>query len=317
MSNRPLIDRLDEAITAMLANRESSPAVDAEVAELLNLARDLRGLPDPHFKTLLKTELERNISMTASVVKLRPGFRTITPYLLPSAPEFMDFLKSVFHAEETSRSATGPGRFHAEVRIDDSMVMVGVGSDATMPTMIEMYVPNADEVYKRAIDAGCKQLDPLEDAHWDRGLRLGSVQDSEGNQWVIASRTDGTSYIPPGRTALAANLVTAGAAQLVDFLKQAFDASELLRYDWPGGMYASMRIGDSTIGVSEAGNHEWMRPMRAMIYMYVPDCDALYAQALRAGAKSISEPADMPYGDRTGAVEDQWGNQWYIATPVR
>ncbi|HYR45184.1 MAG TPA: VOC family protein, partial [Terriglobia bacterium] len=76
-------------------------------------------------------------------------------------------------------------------------------------------------------------------------------------------------------------------------------------------------IGDSVVGVSEPTNHEWMRPMPTMIYMYVPDCDALYAQALRAGAKSISPLADQSYGDRHGGVEDEWGNQWYIASPIR
>ena len=54
-----------------------------------------------------------------------------------------------------------------------------------------------------------------------------------------------------------------------------------------------------------------------MIYMYVPDCDALYAQALGAGAKSISPLADQSYGDRHGGVQDEWGNQWYIASPIR
>ena len=55
--------------------------------------------------------------------------------------------------------------------------------------------------------------------------------------------------------------------------------------------------------------------MTTMINMYVPDCDTLYEQALRAGAKSISPVADQPYGVRSGAVEDAWGNQWFIATP--
>ena len=54
-----------------------------------------------------------------------------------------------------------------------------------------------------------------------------------------------------------------------------------------------------------------------MIYMYVEDCDAICRQAMDAGAKSISPAKDQPYGDRQGAVEDAWGNQWYIATPLR
>jgi uncharacterized glyoxalase superfamily protein PhnB len=185
-----------------------------------------------------------------------------------------------------------------------------------MPIGLELYVPNVDEVYKRAIDAGCKELESVRDAHWEEGLRLGTLQDPEGNGWTIATRS-GKHYIPEGRNALSASLAARGAAQLIDFLKRAFDARELQRWEWPGGLYASLRIGESVVGVSEATGHEWMKPTPSMIYMYVPDCDALYTQAVRAGGKSISEPKDQSYGDRHGAVQDEWGNQWYIATPVK
>jgi PhnB protein len=48
----------------------------------------------------------------------------------------------------------------------------------------------------------------------------------------------------------------------------------------------------------------------------VPDCDAIYDQAIRAGAKPIHPPINQPYGDRNGGVTDEWGNQWYMATPL-
>jgi uncharacterized glyoxalase superfamily protein PhnB len=59
-----------------------------------------------------------------------------------------------------------------------------------------------------------------------------------------------------------------------------------------------------------------MRPMTTMINIYVPDCDAQYEKALRAGAKSIMPVADQPYGVRSGGVADAWGNEWFIATPL-
>jgi len=219
----------------------------------------------------------------------------------------------VFGAEETERTPTGTGRFHAECRIGDSMLMIGVGSGLTMPAALELYVPDVDAVYKRAVDAGCRELEPVYNAHWEP-LRLGSVEDPAGNHWVIATRNEG-NYIPEGRNSLTTSLVVTDAARLIEFMKQAFDAKEVQRWDWEGGLYASLRIGDSVMGVSEAANHEWMRPMKAMIYMYVPDCDALYHQALRAGATSFTAPADHDYGDRSGGVTDAWGNIWYMATP--
>jgi PhnB protein len=312
MSKQPLIDQLDQAISGILANPDAMPSsTDPSLVEMLHVARELRDLPRPDFKESLRTDLERKALMSTTVV-FRPGFRTITPYLLPPGPEFVDFLKRVFDAEETERTETGPGRFHAEYRIGDSMVMVGVGSGRSMPAALEVYVPNVDEVYKRALDAGGVELQPVRD---DYGDRFGCVQDPAGNAWVIATHL-GAHYIPEGRNSVSVGFVAAGAARFIEFLKQAFNAEEIQRYEWPGGMYATVRIGDSVAGVSEPTNHEWMRPMPTMIYMYVPDCDALYQQTLRAGAKSISPVADQPYGDRHGGVQDDWGNQWYIATPI-
>ena len=51
-------------------------------------------------------------------------------------------------------------------------------------------------------------------------------------------------------------------------------------------------------------------------HLYVPDCDTVYQRALQAGATSIAEPVDHPYGDRSGGVKDAFGNQWYIATHI-
>jgi len=314
MSKQPLIEQLDQAVVELLASGAMPASVDTSIVDLLRIAQDLRELPTPEFKARLRGELERKAQMSAKTVVFRPGFRTVTPYLLPPQPEFVDFLKGVFGAEETERTVTGPGRFHAELRIGDSMLMVGVGSGRTMPATLELYVSNVDEVYKRAVDAGCRQLEPVINAHWDAAFRFGIIEDRSGNHWVIATRLDG-HYIPAGRNSLSASLVVTGAAAQVDFIRQAFDARELQRYEWPGGLYAALRIGDSVIGVNEA-SHEWMRPMPAMIYMYVPDCDALYERALRAGATSLAVPADHDYGDRSGGVTDAWGNQWYMATPL-
>jgi len=56
--------------------------------------------------------------------------------------------------------------------------------------------------------------------------------------------------------------------------------------------------------------------MPTTFYLYVEDTDALYNRAIAAGAKSLSAPADQPYGDRNAGVEDPFGNQWYIGTHI-
>ena len=252
--------------------------------------------------------------MSTKTFVFRPGFRTITPYLLPPGPEYVDFLKNVFGAEETFRAETGPGRFHAEFKIGDSMLMLGVGSGRKMPIGLQLYVPDVDAVYKRAVDAGCKELQPVSNAHWEP-IRLGLVEDAAGNGWSIVTHLEG-NYIPEGRNSLSVGFAVKGAAQLIEFMKQAFDAKELQRWEWPGGLYVSLRIGESVVGVGDTSNHEWMQPMSSMVYMYVPDCDALYQQALRAGATSLQVPTNQSYGDRTAAVTDAWGNMWYMGTPL-
>ena len=149
------MDQLEQAINRMMADPQiAGESIDSAVLELLRIARDLRDLPRPDFKASLKADLERKANMSATAIAFRPGFRTITPYLLPASAEYVDFLKDVFGAVETERTETGPGRFHAEYRIGDSMLMLGVGSGLNMPTTIELTVPNVDEVHQRAINAG-------------------------------------------------------------------------------------------------------------------------------------------------------------------
>jgi len=100
-------------------------------------------------------------------------------------------------------------------------------------------------------------------------------------------------------------------------LKRAFGAREIAKYASLDGVvhHAEIRVGDSVVEMGEPqGKYP---PMPTMFYVYVPDCDAVYRRALQAGATSIAEPVDQPYGDRSGAVKDVFGNQWYIATHIK
>jgi len=80
---------------------------------------------------------------------------------------------------------------------------------------------------------------------------------------------------------------------------------------------ASSRIRSATTGTSPLTWAEGgAEPMPGAFYLYVGDADMLYQLALAAGAKSLWPPAEQPYGDRVGAVEDSIGNQWFIARPA-
>lgn len=120
--------------------------------------------------------------------------------------------------------------------------------------------------------------------------------------------------IPEGYRTITPYLVVKNAAQLIDFLKQAFEAQEISRFPHPNGSvgHAEMKIGDSIIMLGEVCN-QWTE-MPAALYLYINDVDATYQRALQAGATSVLEPKDQFYGDRSATIKDFAGNQWTIAT---
>jgi uncharacterized glyoxalase superfamily protein PhnB len=122
--------------------------------------------------------------------------------------------------------------------------------------------------------------------------------------------------IPSGYHTVAPYLIVPDAAQLIDFLKQAFDAQESVRMARPDGriVHAEVRIGDSMVMMGDTGGHPPVGP--CMIHLYVDDVDATYLRALQAGATSVREPSNQFYGDRSGGVKDSFGNHWWIATHV-
>ncbi|HXM46187.1 MAG TPA: VOC family protein [Bryobacteraceae bacterium] len=324
MAKRSLADRLDQLIAEMLAaepRAELAPK-DQRLAGMARLAADLRDLPRPGFKEGLKNDLKRGALMSPTAVNpIRAGFHTITPYVtVLQAAEMIDFVKSVFGAQELFRGTGSAGGIHAEVRIGDSMMMIGGGSASRgtpTPSMFQYYVPNVDEVYERAVAAGATvQLALLE----DHGDRFGSVTDPFGNHWIISKHL-GPKYVPEGLRDVTIYLHPVGAPKLIDFLKQAFAAEEFVRYDSPDGtvLHAKVRIGDSIIEMGDArrpSSSMVLQPMPTAIYLYVPNADAVYRNAIAAGAVSLSEPADQPYGDRLAGVQDFCGNRWYIATHI-
>ena len=80
-----------------------------------------------------------------------------------------------------------------------------------------------------------------------------------------------------------------------------------------GGIgHAEVEINGAALMLADALPPEYP-PTSSLIHLYVPDCDAVYAQAMAAGATSVAEPADQFYGDRLGRITDPYNNQWSIA----
>ena len=124
------------------------------------------------------------------------------------------------------------------------------------------------------------------------------------------------SHLPPGFPALVPYLTVDSPEHFLEFAKAAFSAQELVdqRFVAPNGklVHTAIRIEGCLLEVGRADEH-W-RAFPAAIHLYVPDVDASYSQALKAGGVSLHEVRDMDYGERSGAVRDPAGNNWYIAT---
>jgi uncharacterized glyoxalase superfamily protein PhnB len=266
-------------------------------------------------KTPEKKEVKKSVS------PIPPGFRMVTPYLVAEdGPALLDFAIQAFGAEEKMRANTPRGGVHGEVRIGDSMLMMGGGlpgqkfPGSLHRNALHIYVEDADAVCKRAVAAGATLVDEPRDQEY--GERSGTVKDRAGNFWYIAT-AKGKTHVPKGLHSVNPYLHPLRAEPLISFLKRAFNAEEVAKYASPDGVvhHAVIRVGDSVIEMGES--HGKYERMPTMFYLYVPNVDDAYRQAVAAGATSFQEPADQFYGDRSAGVTDAFGNTWYLATHVK
>lgn len=329
MSEQFLIDQLDEAVDAIIAGRDLTPFTTENqvLTDLAALALDLSLLPRESFKSNLKGTLRRSAIMTTGTSTgiqtpptehVRAGYQTITPYLtVRGAEQLVEFVKTAFAGVEVFRTTGSAGGLHAEVTIGDSKLMIGGYENVVeIPTALHLYVADADEVYRRALEAGGTSVEEPVDQFY--GDREAGIKDPTGNIWWIATHKLGPAgtYIPEGLHPVTPFLHPVGAGGLIEFMKQAFQAEEISREQSPEGMihHAMVRIGDSMIEMGEA--HGDAQPMPPALYMYVENLEETYERALQAGATSLQPPKDQGYGDRTAWVQDAWGNIWYLASPT-
>lgn len=138
--------------------------------------------------------------MADNVSPIPPGFHSVTVHLnVDGAAAYMDFLKRAFGAVEINRSP-GPGGklMHVLAKVGDSMMMFADDFSqefhmppfvkGNLPFVLNLYVPDADAVWKQAVEAGCEVKMPLSDQFW--GDRYGHVRDPFGFVWAIASRRE-------------------------------------------------------------------------------------------------------------------------------
>jgi PhnB protein len=340
---------LDAALDALLAGRrvvlpvtEAEREIGIRIAELLAVARDVRELPTPEFRQRLARELAGTSPRRAAVLR---------PYLsVRDAAAALDFYRTAFGATETYRLTEPGGRVgHAQMRLGDAEWMLadeypeyGIyapTAGASSGVRMHLSVPDVDAFVARAGAAGATVAVPPKDQFY--GERTAKLVDPFGHVWQVATTKEvvpedeikrrfdrmlagGSPPMPvpartaaprPGFHAVTPYLTVRRPAELIDFVKSAFEAVEVFRGTGSaGGTHAELRIGDSMVMIG--GMEAIPKETPAAIYLYVPDVDRAYERALAAGATSLLPPTNQDYGDRNAWVEDRFGNTWYIAAPI-
>ena len=211
------------------------------------------------------------------------------------------------------------------------------------PVRIHLSVPDVDAVAERFVAAGGRVFRAVQDQFY--GERSGQLTDPFGYTWLIATPKEEVTaeemqkrfdklisasapapsaeepkwtlpvpYIRQGFHTLTPYLLVSNATKLIDFLKAGLGAEEFFRVPRSQNsddvMHAQLRIGDSMLELSD-GNAEF--PQRVVMHiLQVENVDASYRRALEAGATSLREPVEQPYGDREAGIADTSGNHWYL-----
>ncbi|WP_101296201.1 VOC family protein [Halegenticoccus soli] len=126
-------------------------------------------------------------------------------------------------------------------------------------------------------------------------------------------------FKPEGYTSVSPYVVVEDAQRVIDFLSAVFETTDLRRYERPNGsiMHVEVRLDDTVIMLGEGPDTDTVSAFTSMVHVYVPDVDATYQRALKAGGVSVQDPLqqeDDP--DQRGIVEDPEGNLWVLATRI-
>lgn len=124
-------------------------------------------------------------------------------------------------------------------------------------------------------------------------------------------------FKPDNYTSVSPYLIVEGAQATIDFLKQVFEATELRRFADGAGrlMHAEVRIDDTVVMLGDAAPPDWPA-VSCHVHVYVRDVDAVYRNALAAGATPVQEPVKKQDEDKRGGFKDAGGTTWWVSMKV-
>lgn len=355
MSERSIIDQLDDAVAALTEGRRSDLGnLGSELSALAGVAQDLIGLPRETFRAELQQQLIRRDSMSSPAPQPETNpVRSMSLYIcVANASAAIDFYREAFGAKEMWRLVEPGGKIgHAEIQIGNTSLMLSdeypdyntlspetIGGSSVK---IHLDVEDVDAFAERAIKAGATLLRPIADQFY--GDRSGQLADPFGYTWIVATHikdvpveemqkemdkwtqaqsaknsSEGGYVKEPEMRRENRHAVTPYITvhQPAALIDFLREAFDAIEHFRATGPAGGMHA-ELSIGDSIVmiGGAEHIEPKPTAIHLYVPDVDQAYERALKAGAKSLMPVADQPYGERSGGVEDVHGNRWYIATP--
>jgi PhnB protein len=126
------------------------------------------------------------------------------------------------------------------------------------------------------------------------------------------------SWLAKGYPILSSITMLDDCARAIEWYKDVLGAKQRLRLDMPGGMIAHCELGfgDAVLMLGSPMPPQFPSK-KAALGLYVKDCDAVYKKALSAGARTLQEPTDQFYGDRSGRFVDPFGNEWAVMTHIK
>ena len=130
--------------------------------------------------------------------------------------------------------------------------------------------------------------------------------------------------IPEGYHSVTPYLIVKGGANAIEFYKKAFGATEIMRFEGPGGAlgHAEIRIGNSPVMLADEYPDMGFRSPQTLggagvsLMVYVEQVDAVFQRAIAAVAKELRAVQNQFYGDRSGTLQDPFGHVWTISTHV-
>ncbi|MBX3012565.1 MAG: VOC family protein [Caldilineaceae bacterium] len=265
----------------------------------------------------------------------RPGFRTITPYLIVrDLAAYLVFLHQAFGATEHLRATGAAGGNHVELRIGDSMLMLGeakTGIAEPTQSMLFLYFEAVDAVYTAALAAGATTLMPPTDGAFGEPRGAG-VKDMAGNEWYFANWIDRPdappTYVEEPEADVIPMLTYEDGPAALDWLAAAFGFQEVTRWlDAEGRLShgemitgsGQLMLATPTPAYQNPKHHRaaceaaraWSQVPWVIngVLVYVADVDAHFARAQQMGATILSA-IEEGFPGRRYRVEDLEGHRW-------